>query len=199
MNLPPCVPDAGFLMYSLLSFKTAEATCKSQGTAGMLVLLCVLVLGSEELAYIQQVNSWKSTNALEGLTVWNFTDRRNGTVEKGTAVVLELGPTLYRGVNDLCHGPLSPIALLYWFQAQSQFLFLCCHIYSKFHKLHQLTTLTAGGLHDHSKSILSKYQNVYKETVELHIIEQLLAVEHLIRILMYIAKKPLGLGIDTTN
>ena len=35
------------------------------------------------------------------------------TVDKGTAVMLELGPTLYRGVNDLGHGPLSPIALLY--------------------------------------------------------------------------------------
>ena len=179
MNLPPCVPDAGSMMYTSLSFKTTEATCMSKGTAGMLVLLCVLVVGFENLAYIQQVNSWKSTNALEGLTVWDFTDRRNGDSGKRNCAVLELGPTLYHGVNDLGHGPLSPITLLYWFQARSQFLFLCCHTASST-SVHQLTTLTAGGLHDHSKSFLSKYQNVYKEIVELHIIEQLIAVEHFI-------------------
>ena len=78
INVPPCVANVGSSMYTLLSFKTAEATCMSQGTAGMLALLCVLVVGSEKLAYIQQVNSWKSTNSLEGLSVWNFTDRSNG-------------------------------------------------------------------------------------------------------------------------
>ena len=118
------------------------------------------------------------------------------TVEKGVAPVLELGPTLYRRVNDLGHGPLSPIALLYWFQARPQFLFFCSHTAMQFHKLHQLTTLTAGGLHDHSKSFLSKYQNVYKETVELHII---IINSGAFDILMYIAKKALGLGIDVTN
>ena len=77
-NVPPCVPNVGSLTYTLLSFKTAEATCMSKGMADMLVLLCVLVVSSEKLAYIQQVNSWKSTNALEELSVWDFTDRRNG-------------------------------------------------------------------------------------------------------------------------
>ena len=76
MNLPPCVPNVGSLMYTLLSFKTAAATFMSKGTAGMLVLLCVV--SSENLAYIQQVNSWKSTNALEGLSEWDFTDGKNG-------------------------------------------------------------------------------------------------------------------------
>ena len=68
MNLPPCIPNMGSMMYTSLSFKTA----------GMLVLLCALVLRSEELSYVQRANSWKSSNALEGLSVWDFTDRRNG-------------------------------------------------------------------------------------------------------------------------
>ena len=46
------------------------------------------------------------------------------TVEKGTAVVLELGPTLYRGVNDLGHGPLSPIALYTGFKDSHSSFFL---------------------------------------------------------------------------
>ena len=74
---------------------------------------------------------------------------------------------------------LSPIALLYWFQARSQFLFLCCHTasstsYTSSHHLLQVDYMTI------QNRFYQIYQNVYKETVELHIIEHLLAVEHLI-------------------
>ena len=62
INVPPCVPDAGSLMYTLLSFKTAEATCVSKGTAGMLALLCVLVVSSENLAYIYTTGQFMEVN-----------------------------------------------------------------------------------------------------------------------------------------
>ena len=56
----PCVSDVGSSMYTLYSFKTAEASCVSQDTGDML-----LPPGVPDVdIYVQQVKSWNSRDAL---------------------------------------------------------------------------------------------------------------------------------------